>query len=106
MKLSKRIKQTLSGLKSSRKCVKKCQGTEPEPCKETSETIKTSLYEILLTHPDFSWIVTETDVRANISIRARDKALFIHSAWWDESLKMTDQQNVHINITQREKCEQ
>ncbi len=78
---------------------------EPEPCRETSERIETSLYEILLTHPDFSWIVTETDVRATISIRDRGSRAYTSMySNWHESLKMSGNKNVHIEVTQREKC--
>ncbi len=105
VKLSKRVKETLSGLKSSRKQIKKCVDA-PAPCIERSEVIETSLYEILLTHPDFSWIVTDRDVRAKVSIRDRRPEAFpsMYMAHWNEDLKLTDHKPVRISINQRECC--
>lgn len=103
MNLVKKVKGTLVGLKKARKSVKGCKDFEPEPCREAQEVIKTSLYEILLTHPQFSWLVTDPDVRAHISIQDRGATHFSHR-YWDEALQMTDEQTAHIMVNQREKC--
>lgn len=99
--LSEQVKQTLKGLKKSRKKCREC--IDPEPCKTVEEEINTSLYEIILTHPDFSWLVTDPDVRASISIKDKDHSWSVHR-YWSETLKMTDEKCVRININRREPC--
>ena len=103
MKLSSKIKKTFCGLKKSRKKVDDCADFEPEPCKTVTETLETNLYEILLTHPQFSWLVTDTEVSAKLSIRERDMNWSPHK-WWVDDLCMNDKKTVTITVTQRERC--